>query len=263
MKSSKIMVVCGLVSLSAVFYVVFQLSQSTENREAVRADTVAQGGRTPSEKLESNATGRSPTLESSVSKKHRLGRTAGNLESATGQTGQKTNAIKRIVLTEKQLAAMKAVNEWESLVDKLSEMTEKPTKETAKEVKEAFDKLDKKDQQDAIQRAVNLLPDEQFPSLYGILFDKSENADVLDTIFSDGLNRPEDIKVPMMKELVVDKEHPMFFESARILDVTGELDKMSGKTETEAEQNDAMQETAEGETPVGQTVPAADTKATP
>jgi hypothetical protein len=167
------------------------------------------------------------------------------------------------VPTAAQVAAQKAVENWETLVDKLVELKDAPTKERMAEVKEAFDKLDKKDQMDAVQRAVNLLPDEQFSSLYGILFDKSENAEVLDTIFSDGLNRPEDIKVPMMKELVVDKEHPMFFESARILDVTGELDKMSGKTEPGTEQNDAMQETAEGETPVGQTVPAADAKVTP
>lgn len=41
---------------------------------------------------------------------------------------------------------------------------------------------------------------------------------MLDAIFSDALNRPE-IKMPLMRELRKDREHPMFFESARILDV--------------------------------------------
>lgn len=132
---------------------------------------------------------------------------------------------------EKRLAAAKAVEDWEKLVDKLVETQDAPNKERMAEVKEAFDKLNKKDQGEAVTRALNLLQDEQFPSLYGILFDKTENVEILDAIFSDALNRPEDIKVPLMKGLVTDKTHPMFFESARILDVTGELAKMSDKDE--------------------------------
>ena len=88
---------------------------------------------------------------------------------------------------------------------------------------------------DAVQTALNLIPDEQFALMYPILFDKTENADVLDEIFSDALNRDEDIKVPMMKELYKDKEHPMYVESARILDATGELDEMNEKKEAKEE----------------------------
>ena len=128
-------------------------------------------------------------------------------------------------------AAEKAVEAWETLVDQMAEMTDAPTRERRASVKEAFDKLGKADQMEAIQTALNLLPDEQFTSLYGILFDKQENPEVLDEIFNDALNRPEEIKVPLMKELAKDKTHPMFFESARILDATGELDKMAGEGE--------------------------------
>ena len=42
-----------------------------------------------------------------------------------------------------------------------------------------------------------------------------------------------DIKVPMMKEIYKDKEHPMYVEAARILDATGELDEESGDAEEE------------------------------
>ena len=131
----------------------------------------------------------------------------------------------------KQAAAEKAVEAWETLVDTLVESTEPVTKERMAKVKDAFDELDSADQMDAIHRSLNLLPDEQFTSLYGILYDKTENPEILDAIFSDALNRPEEIKVPMMKDFLFDKTHPMFFESARILDVTGELDKMAGKEE--------------------------------
>ena len=116
-----------------------------------------------------------------------------------------------------------AVAGWETLVDQLVELTDAPAKERKDQVKKAFDALDPADQMDAIHRGLNLLPDAQFDSLCGILFDKTENVHVLDAIFSDALNRPDEIKIPIMKALVTDKQHPMFFESARILDVTGEL----------------------------------------
>ncbi len=129
-------------------------------------------------------------------------------------------------------ARERAVASWDSLVDRLAEREGPPDEEASRRVKEAFDALDPADQMDGIRRSLNLFQDEQFPVLYGILFDKAENAEVLDAIFSDALNRPEEIKNPLMKELVKDKEHPCFFESARILDVIGELVPASGGAAT-------------------------------
>jgi hypothetical protein len=114
-----------------------------------------------------------------------------------------------------------AVTAWEQEIDDVIASTNVPVKEYARPVKEAFDKLDKADQLDCIHHCLNLLPDEQFAVLYDILYDKTEDPEVLDAIFSDALNRPEAIKNPLMKDLRKDSTHPMFFESARILDVTG------------------------------------------
>jgi hypothetical protein len=118
----------------------------------------------------------------------------------------------------------KAVERWESLVDQIIEQKDVPAADQAQRVKEVFDKLDKADQMDGIHRSLNLFPDEQFPALYAILYDKTEDPEVLDAIFSDALNRPEELKNPLMKELAKDKEHTCWFESVRILDVIGELD---------------------------------------
>jgi hypothetical protein len=126
---------------------------------------------------------------------------------------------KQTVAAEAKTPREKAVLAWEALVDQVAEQKQGPAAENAQRVKEAFDKLDKEDQLDGIRRSLNLFPDEQFPALYAILYDKAENPEVLDAIFSDALNRPEEIKNPLMKELRKDREHPMFFESARILDV--------------------------------------------
>ncbi len=129
--------------------------------------------------------------------------------------------------TEAKTPREKAVAAWETLVDQVIEQKEASTAEQAKKVKEAFDTLDKEDQMDGIHRSLNLFPDEQFPALYAILYDKKENPEVLDAIFSDALNRPEEIKMPLMRELRKDPEHPMFFESSRILDV---VEPDGGKT---------------------------------
>ena len=119
---------------------------------------------------------------------------------------------------------LKVIEAWEDFVDKVAEFEGAPTRERALQLRREFDKLDKADQLDGIQTSLNLLPDEQFPLLYPILFDKTVDPDVLDAIFSDGLNHDEEIKIPMMKEIYKDKTHPMYEEAERILDATGELD---------------------------------------
>jgi hypothetical protein len=120
---------------------------------------------------------------------------------------------------------IEVIEAWEGFIDAVAERETAPTAEQAIQFKREFQKLDKRDRMDGVQTALNLLPDEQFSLLYPILFDKTEDPDVLDAIFSDGLNHDDDIKVPMMKEIYQDKEHPMYAEAARILDATGELDE--------------------------------------
>ena len=119
----------------------------------------------------------------------------------------------------------KAVADWERAVDLAIAQTNAPVELRARQVKEAFDKLADDAKEENIRRLLNLTPDDQFGLVSEILFDKTCSENVLDAIFSDALNRPEEIKVPIMKRLVQDKKHPMFFESARILDITGELSK--------------------------------------
>ena len=145
------------------------------------------------------------------------------------EAGSKTHLLSGgASVTEENTPRQQAVAAWEQQIDDVIVSTNVPVKEYARHVKEAFDKLDKADQMDAIQHGLNLLPDEQFAVLYDILYDKAEDPAVLDAIFSDALNRPEEIKNPLMKDLRKDSTHPMFFESARILDVVGSAESRTG-----------------------------------
>lgn len=112
-----------------------------------------------------------------------------------------------------------AVVAWEKQIDDVIERTNVPVKDQARRVKEAFQKLAKDDQVECIHYGLNLLPDDRFAVLNDLLYDKNEDPEVLDAIFSDALNRPEEIKLPLLKALRKNREHPMFFEAARILDV--------------------------------------------
>lgn len=157
--------------------------------------------------------------EESVKRRLIIGSASEQQETKTARTlkTQAQQAVVKDLTDERERVAV----DWEKLVEDIVANKETPSLDGVKRIKKAFDQLNKADQLDAIRQSLNLFQDEQFSLLYGILFDKQEDAEVLDAIFSDALNRSEDIKTPLMKELVKDKTHPCFFESARILDTIG------------------------------------------
>lgn len=87
------------------------------------------------------------------------------------------------------------------------------------EIRELFNALEPDVKLENINHAVNLLPDETVSAINGILFDTTQPGEVIAVIFHDLLNRDESIKNPMMEEIVKNKAHPMYVESARILDI--------------------------------------------
>lgn len=93
------------------------------------------------------------------------------------------------------------------------------TVEEQVEMRELFSALAPDAKLENINHAVNLLPDETVSVLNGILLDAAQPAEVLGAIFHDMLNRDEAIKNPMMEEIVKNKKHPLYVESARILDI--------------------------------------------
>ncbi len=115
----------------------------------------------------------------------------------------------------------KAVIDWDNLVDRYEEpLQTPPTPAQRAAFYNAFKKLHEDNQQESIARATNLLPDENISLLYDILFDTSLDETILDAVFSDVLNRPEEIKEPIIDIIAKDKKHPLFTEAAHIKNVT-------------------------------------------
>lgn len=76
---------------------------------------------------------------------------------------------------------------------------------------------------ECIHRALNLIPDERIMLLAGVLMDKTVDAEIIETVFQDILNRDEAVKKPILQQIFQDKTHPCWADAAYILDVTGQL----------------------------------------
>ena len=74
----------------------------------------------------------------------------------------------------------------------------------------------------SVHRALNLIPDANVALLAGVLFDKSQPKEIVREVFNDIVNRPEEVKEPILKEIVKDKTHPCCSDAEWIFEVTGE-----------------------------------------
>lgn len=119
----------------------------------------------------------------------------------------------------------KRVDEFDATVDKWMEPLDNKTVTMADidAFRDKFRKVPKARKEECVQRALNLIPDDNVMLLAGILFDKEQDKEILDLVFNDILNRDEDVKRPILKEIFKDKEHPNWPDTAWILDVTGEM----------------------------------------
>ena len=118
----------------------------------------------------------------------------------------------------------KQVDAFDSLTDKWME----PAKDgvSMKDVDAfaaQFRKVPKARKEECLQRALNLVPDENVMLLAGILMDKSQDKDLVALVYNDVLNRDEEVKKPILQQIFKDREHPCWADTAWILDVTGEL----------------------------------------
>ena len=86
-----------------------------------------------------------------------------------------------------------------------------------------------------VHTLLNLLPDESFAMVEPILLDPTENPDVLDAIFSDMLNRPDELKNPYIIKISKMRDHPEFTDAMHIKTVT-DLKEDSGAANQKEEE---------------------------
>ena len=135
---------------------------------------------------------------------------------------------KRVAEEEKQVDA------FDDLTDKWMEPAEKGVAmEDVRKFSEQFRKVPKSRKEECLQRALNLIPDENVMLLAGVLMDKTQDPELLELVFNDVLNRGEEVKKPILQQVFKDKGHPCWADTAWILDVTGEVPQKKGSVQAE------------------------------
>ena len=103
-----------------------------------------------------------------------------------------------------------------------ADASSRSTVEDAASFAEKFKALPGGRKEECLQMALNLVPDENVMVLVGILMDKSQEREYVQLVFNDILNRPEDVKKPILEQILADGEHPCADDAAWIFEVTGE-----------------------------------------
>lgn len=81
-----------------------------------------------------------------------------------------------------------------------------------------FNRLPPARKSECLQRALNLVPDENVMLLAGILLDKTQPAELLEDVFNDILTRDERVKASVLQAIFKDKSHPCWADAAWVLD---------------------------------------------
>ena len=121
--------------------------------------------------------------------------------------------------------------EIEKLVDAFDAETDRwmnqesknpPTMKEVDEFVAMFNRLPKDRKDECLHRALNLVSDENVMLLAGILMDKTQDKEFVELVYNDILNRDEEVKKPILQQIIKDKTHPCWADTAWILDVTGD-----------------------------------------
>ena len=124
-----------------------------------------------------------------------------------------------------------------ALVEEFDNATDKWTNPVSGEIStkevyafaDAFSRVPAKYKRESLQRALNLIPDDNKMILAGLLMDKSQEKEYIMAVFQDVLNRSDEVKQPLLNEIYKDKTHPCWPEVAWIFDATGQKDNKNTK----------------------------------
>lgn len=152
-------------------------------------------------------------------------RPGGDPEKAEAQEGENGDEPEELSEEDRREREAEArVNAFDDMTDKFMETEEgckAVTMDDVKKFRELFKKVPKERKEECLHRALNLLPDDNVMLLAGILMDKEEDKELVELVFNDILNRDESVKQVLLKEIIKDKTHPCWADTAWILDVTG------------------------------------------
>ena len=88
---------------------------------------------------------------------------------------------------------------------------------------ERFRRVPQRRRNECLQRAVNLIPEENAMLIAGILMDRTQDGAIARSALAYVLNLDESVKNPIMKMIFEDRSHPCNDDVRWIFEVTGEM----------------------------------------
>jgi len=125
--------------------------------------------------------------------------------------------------SEPQIAALSDEDEWVERLDSLLG-AEEDTSATARKLIAALPTLPPEAQEEYLAHAVNLCEDGDFAQLEQIYLAANTPSSVVEMIFDDSLNRPDEVKLPMLAKTLRNPSHPMAAEAREILEMYLDLE---------------------------------------
>jgi hypothetical protein len=114
--------------------------------------------------------------------------------------------------------------DWENTLDEILEMEADETT-VARRLVAAMRGLPVEAQTEFLEHALNLYEDENFRELQEVYLNAQTSPEVVEVIFDDMLNRPEEVKLPLLAQTMRLPRHPMAEESREILEMYLDLDE--------------------------------------
>jgi len=112
---------------------------------------------------------------------------------------------------------------WEDRLDELL-TNEADNATTVRGLVSSMRGLPPEAQEEFAAHAVNLCEDEQFGQLEAVYNNSATPTEVSEIIFNDALNRPDEIKLPMLAKTLRNPAHPMAGEAREILEMYLDLE---------------------------------------
>lgn len=112
---------------------------------------------------------------------------------------------------------------WEEKLDVILS-GEDDNRRTVRRLLQGFDRLPPEAQTEYIAHALNLCEDDNYKEMEAIYMRADTVAEVREQIFDDVLNRPDEIKLPMMARTMAAPNHPLAGEAKDILTLYLDLD---------------------------------------
>lgn len=129
----------------------------------------------------------------------------------------------RLRTSEQQITVVPGEEEWMEQLDNLLGADEE-TSITARKLIAALPSLPPEAQEEYVAHAVNLCEDGDFAQLEQVYLAANTPPPVVEMIFDDSLNRPDEVKLPMLAKTMRNPSHPMAEEAREILEMYLDLE---------------------------------------